>query len=181
MKAICQPQRGCRCLPPPPPLLLGDGDMWTARPWPFKKLHVFATWCVNIKSGWCCYVKTRWSGAVLRRSQVNASLASFRLPNRDCSLKCFFFFFFLLRGAHGSGAVWSWKKKETERERKKKTGFSRSTQHESSSAPFSSFTCGKRTPDASLSRPVEVISPRSDRLPRGGGGFFSSSPQSTKR
>lgn len=29
--------------------------------------------------------------------------------------------------------------------------------NESSSAPFSSFTCGKRTPDASLSCPVGVI------------------------
>lgn len=41
--------------------------------------------------------------------------------------------------------------------RRRKKGFSRSTQHESPSARFSSFTCGKRTPDASLSLAVELI------------------------
>lgn len=33
---------------------------------PFKKLHVFATWCVNIKSGWCR--SAAWKHAEVSRS-----------------------------------------------------------------------------------------------------------------
>lgn len=53
--------------------------------------------------------------------------------------------------------AWSGADRSRREEKKKKKGFSRSTQHESPSARFSSFTCGKRTPDASLSLAVELI------------------------
>lgn len=41
------------------------GDMWTARPWPFKKLHVFATWCVNIKKRMMLLCKNTLKWAVV--------------------------------------------------------------------------------------------------------------------
>lgn len=78
VKAICQTQRGW----------WGDGDMWTARPWPFKKLHVFATWCVNIKKRMMLLCKNTLKWAVVCRSLLNASHASLRPLNDCCSLKC---------------------------------------------------------------------------------------------
>lgn len=116
---------------------------WRSAGGPFKKLHVFATWCVNVESGWCCYVKTRRSEQDFTGGRESCRLLSPRLWRYCGTAKC-------VEGGVIYLFIWLFIWTLWGREGKK-------TQHDSTSAPFSSFAWGKRTPDASPPRQLELI------------------------